>query len=132
VRVLVLLSGGRITAILHSAASDAHIAAVAISAAMSSDLGSTADVPSDDILETALRDQVSAAKRADAVHELTVNKVRAAVEEALDLNEGFFKSHVTWKDRSKDIIQRAVVCPYRPCSELHKLMHQAGRGRRER
>jgi len=117
---------------VHSAASNAHIAAVAISAAMSSDLGSTADVPSDDILETALRDQVSAAKRADAVHELTVNKVRAAVEEALDLNEGFFKSHVTWKDRSKDIIQRAVVCPYRPCSELHKLMHQAGRGRRER
>jgi hypothetical protein len=40
--------------------------------------------------------------------QLTVKKVRSAVEEALDLHAGFFLSP-EWKDKSKQIIVAHVV-----------------------
>lgn len=65
--------------------------------------------PSDDALEKALRDTVANVYKSGKMEELTVKRVRLAAEKALDLEEGFFKSHDTWKARSDDIIKDEVV-----------------------
>lgn len=44
--------------------------------------------------------------------EVTVNKVRARVEEKLDLAEAYFKEAPQWKERSKQIIHKAIVCTH--------------------
>lgn len=41
----------------------------------------------------------------------TVNKARAAAEEELGLDEGFFKNDAAWKAKSKEVIQIAVEDP---------------------
>lgn len=71
---------------------------------MSSD-SELSDVPHDESkIEQTLRNVVKAGK----IDPVTINGVRAAVEEELDLPEGFFKS-AEWKTRSKDIISKAYV-----------------------
>jgi hypothetical protein len=41
---------------------------------------------------------------------LTVNKVRALVENELELENGYLKGG-NWKDRSKEVIKDESVCP---------------------
>ncbi|KAL5359751.1 hypothetical protein BJX96DRAFT_149024 [Aspergillus floccosus] len=64
--------------------------------------------PSDDALERALRDTVAKIYKSGKMDELTVKRVRLAAEKALDLEEGFFKSHGTWKAKSDEIIKDEV------------------------
>jgi hypothetical protein len=66
---------------------------------------SDAAPPSDAILEKTLRDIVRKAE----VDPITVKRVRTAAEERLGLDEGFFKSHDEWNEKSKDIIEAAFV-----------------------
>ncbi|KAI1865737.1 hypothetical protein JX265_008060 [Neoarthrinium moseri] len=65
----------------------------------------TMPVPSDSILEKELRLQFRQLIKDG--EEVTINKVRQAVEEKLDLPEGFFKDDPDWKGRSKAIIHKA-------------------------
>lgn len=67
----------------------------------------TMPTPSDKTLDKELR--VEAKALLDSGEEITVNKVRTRVEEKLDLPEQFFKDSAKWKDRSKDIIHKAIV-----------------------
>lgn len=57
----------------------------------------------DSSLETSLRQQVIKAQRAG--QDIIVNAIRAASEEALGLQLGFFKNHDTWSSRSKKVIR---------------------------
>ncbi|KAL8841334.1 MAG: hypothetical protein Q9170_000964 [Blastenia crenularia] len=63
---------------------------------------------SDAQLEKALRRAVENTYKSDP-EQLTVKKLRARVERDLRLNHGFFKEHVTWNARSKDVIQSEVA-----------------------
>lgn len=67
------------------------------------------NLPSDATLEKALRDEVLSRVKAGKHEELTVKRVRLAVEQELKLEEGFFRSTGDWKTRSQDIIKDEVV-----------------------
>lgn len=64
---------------------------------------------SDQTLEQNLRDQVSAIFKSGNMEELTVKRVRLAVENKLGLTSGYFKSTGDWKARSEEIIREEVV-----------------------
>lgn len=66
------------------------------------------NLPSDATLEKALRDEVQSRVKAGKHEELTVKRVRLAVEQELKLEEGFFRSTGDWKTRSQDIIKDEV------------------------
>jgi hypothetical protein len=72
--------------------------------------GSSNNIPSDESLEQGLRDAVADIFRKENLQDLTVKRVRLATESALDLEEGFFKGHDTWKARSDQIIKEEAVC----------------------
>ncbi|KAJ5820112.1 hypothetical protein N7474_005703 [Penicillium riverlandense] len=74
----------------------------------SSDSEEQPSVPSDDALEKALREAVATVFKAGNLEELTVKRVRLAVEKKLGLEEGFFKSTNEWKARSDHIIKDEV------------------------
>ncbi|KAK6087066.1 transcriptional regulator [Seiridium cupressi] len=63
-------------------------------------------VPADKTLEKELRLEAHALLGSGI--EVTVNKVRTRVEEKLDLPEQFFKESPDWKDRSKQVIHKAI------------------------
>ena len=63
-------------------------------------------VPPDTELEQSLRREV--AKATKAGDEITVKRIRTASEKRLGLPKDFYKSHATWKDRSKEIVQDQV------------------------
>ncbi|KAJ5115035.1 hypothetical protein NUU61_000794, partial [Penicillium alfredii] len=65
-------------------------------------------VPSDNDLEQGLRDGVAAIFKSGKMEELTVKRVRLAVEKQLGLAEGFFKSTGDWKARSEQVIKEEV------------------------
>lgn len=69
------------------------------------------EVPSDKVLEQGLRDEVAAIFKSGNMDDLTVKRVRLAVEKKLGLEEGFFKSTDDWKSRSDQIIKDEVVRP---------------------
>ncbi|KAL4960794.1 putative transcriptional regulator [Aspergillus stella-maris] len=64
--------------------------------------------PSDKQLERALRDAVAKIFKTGKTEELTVKRVRLAAEQALKIEEGFFKSTGDWKARSDQIIKDEV------------------------
>ncbi|KAJ5161086.1 hypothetical protein N7492_006478 [Penicillium capsulatum] len=64
--------------------------------------------PSDKALERGLRDEVAGIYKSGKMDELTVKRVRLAVEKALGLTEGFFKTTGDWKTRSDQIIKDEV------------------------
>lgn len=75
---------------------------------------SEADVPkalSDKALVQGLRDEVAAIFKSGNIDDLTVKRVRLAVEKKLGLEEGFFKSTDDWRSRSDQIIKDEVVRP---------------------
>lgn len=66
-------------------------------------------VPSDAVLEQALRDEVATVFKSGNMEELTVKRVRLATEKKLGIEEGFFKTTGDWKTRSDQIIKDEVV-----------------------
>lgn len=82
---------------------------------------SSSDTPTAQSLEKGLRDTVASIFRTGNTDELTVKRVRRATEQALDLDEGFFKSHSTWKERSDQIIREEVVRVVSPCEGFYAL-----------
>ncbi|KAJ5153108.1 Transcriptional regulator [Penicillium canariense] len=62
-------------------------------------------VPSDNALEQGLRDEVAAKFKSGNMAELTVKRVRFAVEEKLGLEQGFFRTTGDWKAKSEKIIK---------------------------
>ena len=65
--------------------------------------------PSDDALEKALREAVANVFKSGKMEELTVKRMRLAAENALEVEEGFFKSNADWKGRSEEVIRDEVV-----------------------
>ena len=63
----------------------------------------------DSDLENALRAKVQQIFRLGNLDELTVKRVRRAVETELGLEVDYFKDEV-WRGRSKSIIESEVVC----------------------
>lgn len=66
-------------------------------------------IPSDAALEQGLRDSVVAIFASGKLEDLTVRRVRVAVEKKLGLKEGFFKRTPEWKAHSDQIIKDEVV-----------------------
>jgi hypothetical protein len=65
--------------------------------------------PSDQVLEKGLRDEVAGIFKSGNMEELTVKRVRLAVENKLGLTTGYLKSTDDWKVRSDEIIKQEVV-----------------------
>jgi len=74
-------------------------------------------VPSVKLLEQSLRSAVRDVYKRGDLEELTVKRMRKAVEENLNLHDDFFKTPA-WKDKSKQIIEEEAVCPKRLWSSL--------------
>ncbi|CAI7678013.1 unnamed protein product [Penicillium pancosmium] len=68
----------------------------------------TPNVPSDTTLEQALRDEVASRFKTGRREEITVKRVRLAVEEELKLEAGFFRATGNWKEKSEEIIRNQV------------------------
>ncbi|KAI4619018.1 hypothetical protein J4E83_005970 [Alternaria metachromatica] len=69
---------------------------------------SEADRPSEATISTKLRDIVIAIHKSGKSEDLTVKRVRARAEKELALDEGFFKTDSTWKEKSQKVIVDAV------------------------
>lgn len=67
------------------------------------------NIPSDTTLEQALRDEVISRWESGRQEEITVKRVRLAVEEELKLEGGFFRNTGDWKTKSEEIIRNQVV-----------------------
>jgi hypothetical protein len=65
--------------------------------------------PSDQTLEKGLRDEVASIFKSGNMEELTVKRVRLAVENKLGLTAGYFKTTGDWKARSEEIIKEEFV-----------------------
>lgn len=65
--------------------------------------------PEDSDLENALRVKVQQIFRIGNLDELTVKRVRRAVEKELGLELDHFKNY-SWREKSKSIIESEVVC----------------------
>ena len=72
---------------------------------------SLSDAPtrSDGEIVQALQDTVRDVYKEGNLEELTVKRIRKAVEVALGLQDGFFANNKTWKDKSKRIVVSEVV-----------------------
>ncbi|KAJ5965525.1 hypothetical protein N7481_012239 [Penicillium waksmanii] len=68
----------------------------------------TPNIPSDKTLEQALRDEVTSRFETGRREEITVKRVRLAVEEELKLEGGFFRTTGDWKAKSEEIIVNQV------------------------
>lgn len=76
------------------------------------------NAPSDQSLEKGLRDEVAAIFKSGNMAELTVKRVRLAVENKLGLTAGYFKSTGDWKARSEEIIKEEFVSRSLPCRTI--------------
>ena len=65
--------------------------------------------PSAAVLDQALRNAVREVYRNGDLDNLTVKRIRKAVEADLGLPDDFFKNDPAWKEESKIIIQSEVV-----------------------
>ena len=65
--------------------------------------------PTDTTLEQALRNAVQKVYKMGNMEDLTVRRIRKAVEEDLDLQDAFFKDDPIWNTKSKSVIQSEVV-----------------------
>lgn len=68
---------------------------------------SATPVPPDQELEKSLRREVVKAQKEGK--EFSYNSIRTASETSLGLSQGFYKSHLEWKQRSKDVIDNQLV-----------------------
>ena len=74
-----------------------------------SDSSLSEGAPSAAVLDQALRNAVREVYRSGDLDNLTVKRIRKAVEADLDLPDDFFKNDPAWKEESKIIIQSEVV-----------------------
>lgn len=65
--------------------------------------------PSEAAITNKLRDIVIAIHKSGKTDDLTVKRVRARAEKELGLDEGFFKTDASWKEKSQKTIVDAVV-----------------------
>ncbi|CAO2652215.1 Nn.00g004980.m01.CDS01 [Neocucurbitaria sp. VM-36] len=65
-------------------------------------------LPSETAIYSKLRHVVVAIHKSGNTDDLTVKRVRARTEKELGLDEGFFKTHPSWKQKSQDAIVEAV------------------------
>jgi len=79
------------------------------------------DGPSEATIATKLRDTVIAIHKSGKDDDLTVKRVRARAEKELGLEEGFFKTNSTWKQKSQELIVDAVVRGSKPDATEHCL-----------
>jgi hypothetical protein len=77
-----------------------------ITASMSDSEGAR---PSEATITNKLRDIVIAIHKSGKTDDLTVKRVRARAEHELGLDEGFFKTDASWKQKSQKAIVDAVV-----------------------
>lgn len=75
-----------------------------------SDTSTSMSIPSDAKLERALKDVVREVYKNGDLENLTVKRIRKAVQEKLALEEDFFKKNDHWQQESKSVIQSEVVC----------------------
>jgi hypothetical protein len=88
-----------------------------------SDALSSAGIPADAELERGLRNAVAKIFKTGNPAELTVKRVRLATEQALGLEEGFFKGDADWKARSDTIIKdEAVWIPIAPATPIYRVI----------
>ena len=73
-------------------------------------------VPTDAILERALRNAVQQVYETGNLENLTIKRIRKSAEEDLELQDDFFKNDFAWKDKSKTVIQSEVVRVRAICS----------------
>ena len=66
-------------------------------------------IPSDRALTEAIREAVQNVFAAGDMENLTVKRVRMAVEEKLGLKKDFFKRDENWSKRSKTLIEEESV-----------------------
>lgn len=85
-------------------------------------------VPDASTIESTLRRIVRDALKND--EEITMKIARTKAEEELGLDAGFLKSDVTWKDRSKEIVEAAVDEPESPVKPKKNPAAKAGRKRK--
>jgi hypothetical protein len=67
-------------------------------------------MPNDAKIEKVLRSEVQKLFSANDTDNVTVKRVRVLAEQTLELEEGWFKNHMQWKDKSKEIIVDEAVC----------------------
>jgi hypothetical protein len=80
-----------------------------LSSTTDSDQLSASDSPNNSQIRAALVQQVRRVFSLRDFDNLTVKRIRLAVEKKLGLDAGFLKNHVAWKDPSKDIIEKEAV-----------------------
>ena len=80
-----------------------------------SDSSLSESAPSTAVLEQALRNAVKDVYRSGNLDNLTVKRIRKAVEVDLELGDDFFKNDPAWKEESKTIIQTEVVRAWPVC-----------------
>ncbi|KAK2744014.1 hypothetical protein FQN57_004467 [Myotisia sp. PD_48] len=68
----------------------------------------SSNTPDDQSIESALREAVATTFKSGNLEELTVKRIRLAVEARLGLEDGFLKNHESWKPRSAEIIKDEV------------------------
>lgn len=66
-------------------------------------------LPSNSVLEDALRNTVQQIFRSRNQEDLTVNRVRRTTEKQLNLEDDYFTNDSVWKEKSKRIIHSEVV-----------------------
>ena len=74
-----------------------------------SDSSLSDEPPSDATLEQALRQAVQNVYKKGDLEQLTVKRIRKAAEQDLDLQDGYFKEGIAWKEKSKAIIESEAV-----------------------
>lgn len=77
---------------------------------MSSGSETSRELPSDAKIEQAIRRVIVDRYKSGNLEDLTVKRVRKAVEQGLDLPEDHLKTDLKWKEKSKEIILHEVVC----------------------
>jgi hypothetical protein len=83
-------------------------------------------LPSDSRIASALRTTVADIFNSGNLEDLTLKRVRKAVEQQLKLPEDFLKTSQEWKEKSKDIVNSEVVSRKQRWFRLVQFLHAIG------
>src|ERR1700743_142843 len=83
-------------------------------------------IPSDSRIASALRTTVADIFNSGSLEDLTLKRVRKAVEQQLNLPEDFLKTSQEWKDKSKEIVNAEVVRQKQHWFRLAQFLHTIG------
>lgn len=76
--------------------------------------------PNDTVIERKLREQTVALLNKEGT---SINSIRTAAEKVLKLPAGFFKDNVTWKAKSKAVVNDQIVSSGTPVVLLQCLIY---------